>query len=122
MIPYKKSNREVKMDNTIELWQNRLEQQLSSGLSIRKWCEQNHISEKRFYKWRKMINNQNTTQVKQTVDFVPIYPIPKAANAETLSSNSTDGIIISFNGISITLKNKSDADVAASLIKQLINL
>lgn len=53
MIPYKKSNREVKMDNTIELWQNRLEQQLSSGLSIRKWCHHNHVSKKAFYKWRK---------------------------------------------------------------------
>ena len=110
------------MDNTIELWQNRLEQQLSSGLSIRKWCQQNHVSEKAFYKWRKVIHNQSTTQVKQTIDFVPIYPLPKAVNAETLSSNNTDGIIISFKGISITLKNKSDADIAASLIKQLINL
>ena len=113
---------EVKMDNTIELWKNRLEQQLSSGLSIRKWCYHNHVSEKAFYKWRKVIHNQNTTQVKQTVDFVPIYSLPKAANAETLSSNSPDGIIISFKGISITIKNKSDVDVAASLIKQLINL
>ena len=41
------------MDNTIELWQNRLEQQLSSGLSIRKWCHHNHVSKKAFYKWRK---------------------------------------------------------------------
>ncbi|MBQ2923371.1 MAG: hypothetical protein IJE60_09890 [Tyzzerella sp.] len=108
------------MDNTIELWRNRLEQQLSSGLSIKKWCEQNHISERGFYKWRKRIHNKSTSQ--QTVDFVPIYPLSQAVNAETLSINSTDGIIISFHGISITVKNKSDVDIAASLIKQLINL
>ena len=110
------------MDNTIELWRNRLEQQLSSGLSIKKWCEQNHISEKGFYKWRKIIYSQNTTHTKKTVDFVPIYPLSQAVHKETLSINSTEGIIISFHGISITVKNKSDADIAASLIKQLINL
>ena len=57
------------MDNTIELWRNRLEQQLSSGLSIKKWCEQNQISEKRFYKWRKIIYHNYLLEPMPQTDF-----------------------------------------------------
>ena len=59
------------MDNTIELWQKRLEQQKSSGLNIREWCRQNHIAEKTYYKWRKAVSVSDTSD-RNSVEFVPL--------------------------------------------------
>ena len=59
------------MNNTIELWQKRLEQQKSSGLNIREWCRQNHIAEKTYYKWRKAVSVSDTPD-SNSVEFVPL--------------------------------------------------
>jgi len=40
----------------IILWSNRFQEQKSSGLTIREWCEQQQITMPNYYYWKKRIH------------------------------------------------------------------
>ncbi len=42
-------------DGRIELWARRVGECKSSGLTVRKWCEQQHINEKTYFRWQKIV-------------------------------------------------------------------
>ena len=46
-----------------QAWIERIRNQLSSGMSVRDWCQGNGINEKTFYHWRKKLSDR----VAQTV-------------------------------------------------------
>ncbi len=39
----------------IEIWASRVEECKSSGLTVKKWCEEYGISPKTYFRWQKMI-------------------------------------------------------------------
>ena len=92
------------MDNTIELWQKRLEQQKSSGLNIREWCRQNHIAEKTYYKWRKAVSVSDTPD-SNSVEFVPLN-LPY--DGDLFKKNTAH----ESEGITISVRNEHDPGTA----------
>lgn len=109
------------MDNTIELWQKRLEQQKSSGLNIREWCRQNHIADKTYYKWRKAVSVSDTSD-RNSVEFVPLNLSYDSDLHKKNTAHENEGITITFNGITISVRNEHDTILAATLIRQLMDL
>ena len=64
-------------DGRIELWARRVGECKSSGLTVRKWCEQQHINEKTYFRWQKMIADKVVAQ--QSAGFVEVPPQPSAS-------------------------------------------
>jgi transposase-like protein len=49
---------EKKAEKRDEFWRQRVTEHESSGVSVKRFCEQNQISEQSFYSWRKRLRNQ----------------------------------------------------------------
>lgn len=109
------------MDNTVELWQKRLKQQKSSGLNIREWCRQNHIAEKTYYEWRKAVSVSDTPD-SNSVEFVPLNLPYDGDLFKKNTAHESEGITITFNGSTISVRNEHDTILVATLIRQLMNL
>lgn len=45
-------------DLRAQAWLERIRNQLSSGMSVRGWCQGNGINEKTFYHWRKKLSDR----------------------------------------------------------------
>ena len=52
--------------NRIEEWTQLLQEADSSGLTRKQWCEQNGISQWKFYYWQKKIREEQQEDVKDT--------------------------------------------------------
>lgn len=82
-------------DGRIELWARRVGECKSSGLTVRKWCEQQHINEKTYFRWQKMIADKVDAQ--QSAGFVEVPPQPSASWA----LQKTTIAVLHGNGLSI---------------------
>ena len=61
-----------------EFWQRALVRQRKSGLSIRRFCEQEGLAVATFYIWKRRLD-QGTTAMPVPVDFAPVQVQPEMA-------------------------------------------
>ena len=52
----------ITQDN-LSLWKQRIEEQKSSGLGIREWCESKQLSKDAYYYWRNKIRRLSFTSI-----------------------------------------------------------
>ncbi len=71
------------IDQRREVWRDRINQQASSGQSIRVWCEQNGIKEGQYYSWKARLfpkpkrGPEDTVAVTTQGVFLPVdLPLP----------------------------------------------
>ena len=62
-------------EEKVTLWKQRMTSFRSSGLSIKKWCRENHIAPPTFYYWRSRLENEIVTTNQPT--FVEVKQIEK---------------------------------------------
>ena len=57
-----------------QAWLERIRNQLSSGMSVRGWCQENGINEKTFYHWRKKLSDRvaQTASANMVCENVPV--------------------------------------------------
>ena len=61
-------------EEKVTLWKQRMTSFQSSGLSIKKWCRENHIAPPTFYYWRSRLENEI---VSNQPTFVEVKQIEK---------------------------------------------
>lgn len=47
---------ELKHQVKLEQWKEQIATCRSSGMSVRRWCIQNHVNQKTYYRWEKEVN------------------------------------------------------------------
>ena len=73
-------------------WREKFQTQRDSGLSIKQWCRENHITPQAFYYWR-----------------VRLFPTPDLSRSQfTEISDMKGGLSIEYKGISIHLHRNFD--------------
>ena len=95
----------------LDEWSVRIADQVSSGLTIREWCQQNNFSVHKYNYWKHLIKEELTDKVLP--DIVPIsVPIPDTVPSLSHESRdsynscnfqTSDSISLTINDISITL-------------------
>lgn len=79
-----------------QLWQQRVEAQRASGLSIAAWCQQEGITSSTYYYWR-----QHSVDKKSAPAFIALpalaAEIPAAAKATTLAIHTPSGYRIDLH-------------------------
>lgn len=97
------------------LWQQRIQACMSSGLSVNRWCKENHVSSPSFYYWKNRLEKaQEETSVKTMPVFVEVTPtIPLQTD------NLRSSLHITWNEMHFDITSKEDADLAAYFIRQV---
>ena len=94
----------------IEEWAQRVSECRSSGLTVRKWCEQHEINEKTYYYWQRRIwESMNESQNSRFVQ------IP--AEAATVGQNAA--VRIRINGAEAEILAGTDAATIEAVCRAL---
>ena len=83
-------------------WRDILARQVSSGLCVRSFCQQEQLAESAFYAWRRTIRERDgaAQPASLTPKFVPAVIAPNAER-EAFTLTLTGGYVLHMPGISI---------------------
>lgn len=112
-----KITHEMRMVN----WTRLIQDCLSSGLSKKEWCLQNHVNEKSFYYWQRKIreeayeNQVVSKPVNHEVGFVEVPALPKVQESITTSVSAK----ILVNGSTIEIVDSASDEFLHRLLRIL---
>ena len=112
----------------LQEWTVRFAEQKASGLTVRQWCEQNHLSFHTYNYWKHLLKEEVVDQALP--DIVPIT-LPVLSDSDTsletsktevrsiranraIRSNDNSNVKVLVNGISI----ETSADVSAEFLSK----
>ena len=94
----------------MEKWAQRVSECRSSGLTVRKWCEQHEINEKTYYYWQRRIwESMNESRSSRFVQ------IP----AETATAGQNTAVRIRINGAEAEICVGTDAATIEAVCRAL---
>ena len=107
----------VKRNVRLQEWNRQIEEQKSSGLSVREWCQQHGINPKTYYYHLRKVREEflnsgkaeNAQEKKET----------ESAVVPLLSAPSGRNISIEKNGLHITLPENISAEVLIAVVDKL---
>lgn len=100
------------------LWQQRIQECMSSGLSIKKWCEENSVSKATFYSWKKRLKKEaEETSAANMPVFAEVTP-----TAPLQIKSFSSSLHISWKEMHFDITSKEEADLAAYFIRQMQHL
>ena len=110
---------EAKREMRLAVWQQHIQDQRSSGLTMRAWCAQNGCSEKSYYYWLKLVRERMLEQAAEST-LVQVRPeeLVSASIPET-GIGISGSVVIRFGHACIELPEHTDTEAIASLVKAL---
>ncbi len=99
------------------LWEERFEEQASSGMTNEAWCTQNEITRYTYYYWKQRIRKAKMEPMAkdaETPQFAKLE-MPAASGVKTTKA----GLIIRWRGFELILSNHSDIALATQFIREL---
>ena len=98
----------IKSDVKWDEWQEQVNSQIASGLTVKEWCKQNSINEKTYYYHLRRVREKLCDEQEPSV--VPI---------NVSEFTSSDKIHIEKNGLKITLPSDISAEILMALVHEL---
>lgn len=104
-------------------WSQIIQDCNASGLTKKEWCLQNHINEKSFYYWQRVIRRETLTacQLSATTDSsvkTTFVELPSPKHSAPVSSNIHSAAVIRLdNGVSIEIPESASAAFIRRLIE-----
>ena len=107
-------------------WITRFSEQKASGLTVKQWCEQKHLSVRTYNYWKHLVKEDLSRQVLP--DIVPLA-FPNSQSTPDLQDSNTPVFTnctirairttatITINGITITVDSGISEDFLRTLIK-----
>lgn len=105
-------------------WACMIQEQASSGLTVREWCSQNDISTKTFYYRRKQVQAMllDSVQESRFEELTPPVSLsPKPKDPDALSMVFSPQLILSVGGIMIGINEKTPRQLLHDTLEILRN-
>ncbi|OXS27204.1 MAG: hypothetical protein BI182_04055 [Acetobacterium sp. MES1] len=100
-----------------QLWEERFEEQATSGMTVDTWCAEKQISKHTFYYWKQRIQKEKMEgNDKNTAS--PLFAkleMPSASDDRITEA----GLIIRWRGFEMVLSDQRDISLATQFIRQL---
>ena len=109
---------EAKRQTRLIVWQQRIQEQRESGISIKAWCAQQECSEGQFYYWLKVTRENTLKQLEEPLSLVQVKPseLPVTA-AQTYEE--VNQITVCCGKVSIVFPAQTDVKTLAALAVEL---
>ncbi len=116
---------EVKRQARLSEWRGRIQEQQSSGLTVKDWCGQQGCGEGQFYYWLRLVRNETINRYEsesQGLSLVRVDPAQLPASQGELPSavaGQPAGIVIRYGDAAVELPGGMQAAAIAELLKAL---
>ncbi len=102
------------------LWARKIEEQRSSGLSIRKWCQQQSINDKTFLRWKRILKRERPADVPASPQpSQPVYPVVPAAPEGWYQIQTKPSAALS-NGLKLVVNDRITIELQSDCDRQLL--
>ena len=95
-------------DQRLAVWTQRISDCRSSGIGVKRWCQENAVSEKTYYYWQKRIFRMAREQ--QTPEFAELRSIQPISSAVAS---------LSISGVSVQVYAGADESTLSALFRAL---
>ena len=101
---------------TLQIWEQRINECINSGMKVEAWCYKNGITKHQYYYWRKVIEKNESTD--QEVSFADItLNLSKLRKTNTEKRKSV--FQVSIKDMRVEVPNDFDKEALAELMKAL---
>lgn len=110
--------RESTRQYRLSQWIPIIKECLTSGMSVRSWCIQNDVDEKRFYYWQRKIREiagESLPVVTQESKFVQLPVVPTSED----DPRFTPSVVIRVGKVAVELSNHVQPELLAMVLKVL---
>ena len=107
---------EAKLAVRHENWKRMYEDYQNSGMKVREWCSEQGISVKTFY-YRLRVIREEMLKNDVVHEIVPITACADESQAVTVSTEATDKIRITGNGIEINMPISISPELMADILR-----
>lgn len=102
-------------------WSQIIQDCNASGLTKKEWCLQNHINEKSFYYWQRVIRRETLAACQLPVTAnssieTTFVELPSPKHSAPSSANNHSAVIRLDNGVSIEISESASAEFIRQLV------
>ena len=97
-------------NNKVSEWAARITECRNSGLSVREWCEANHLCTQTYYRWQKRLFE--LAQAQQEVRFADVTPSRSAHSGHV-------AVTVRINGAEAEIHSGADAATVETVLRFL---
>lgn len=97
------------------LWEERILEWEKSGLSKRKWCQENKVTEHQFYYWMKRINEYNESESSN--EFKASWQAVELINRPVDELNSS--LIVHVEDFKVEVNHNTDLHLLSNILRML---
>lgn len=104
--------------DSIALWKTRIDNCKRSGQKVTDWCVENNLSRFAYYYWHRKITELDASKKKNVSIFAEVSKEDVSKNANYINTQEPE-LTISWNEVSITIKDQRAVPMAADLLNRL---
>lgn len=114
--------RELKHTERIKEWENQIRLCRSSGMTVTRWCKENQINTKTYYKWERTCLAEATRRLgyanTSSSEMIRVDPnrLPNEPAIQTVSAVSEERLLIHCGRVSIEIHSEMPASRIADLV------
>ena len=116
------NSRKATQEYRLAQWLPIVQECRESGMTVRSWCQQNNVDEKRFYYWqnklRVLASESIAVSNEQQSKFVPVT-LPNSN--PTYTNDFKPAMVLRIGQAAIELSNQVEPELLASVLKVLSN-
>ena len=113
--------REIKRQEAMKIWAERIKAKDESGMSAAKWCKENNISLATFNRWKGILNTENGAAKKPKMGGGKTQKMQAKHEPAATQMKSGDGVAASIcvNGVNVQIHRGADAATIETLLRAI---
>ena len=109
-----KSN-EAKHQYLLQTWAPIIHECKNSGMTVKSWCEEHDINEKRFYYWQRRVREELLPVVTEDTPVSPTFvQVPEIPSTD---SPFKPDMVLNYGSLRMELSNSASAELLANVLK-----
>lgn len=115
----------IKRGLSLANWKQLINDRMNSGLTIKKWCSLNGISENTYYYWLKAVRKEAAEQLPQSIE--SSLPVRRESDSITFKklevqspvSGFRPAVLVHINGATVEVPNGADRETVEAVLLAL---
>ena len=117
--------KQITKDYRINEWTARIRECSTSGLSVKRWCEDNGVAEGSYYYWLKRVRVaacEALPVIQKPVKIVPINLSSETIKSSTVDQDNNSSLVMRIGSVTMELNNSTSSLLIENVLRALQNI
>lgn len=117
--------KQITKDYRINEWTARIRECSTSGLSVKRWCEDNGVAEGSYYYWLKRVRVaacEALPVIQKPVKIVPINLSSETIKSSTADQDNNSSLVMRIGSVTMELNNNTSSLLIENVLRALQNI